>query len=526
MSKKTAIIIGAGPAGLTAASELVEHTDIEPVVLEMTDDIGGISKTVNYKGNRMDIGGHRFFSKSDRVMQWWLRFFPLQGAPARDDRLLGRDVPLSPEPNAPDPETADRVMLSRPRVSRILYERTFYDYPISLNWNTVSNLGPGRLMKTAFSYGCAHLKPIRNVASLEDFFINRFGRELYLTFFKDYTEKVWGIACNQISPEWGQQRVRGLSLSKAVADALVRLVVRDGSVGQKKTETSLIQQFLYPKLGPGQLWEQVADYVQGKGGSVQRRRRVVGLKCRGRRIVEVRVQDPDGGEVTTLPADYVFSSMPVVDLLAAMDEVVPPAVRNVARGLMYRDFITVGLLVDRLNIRNQTKMKTVNDVIPDNWIYIQERDVKLGRLQIFNNWSPYMVQDPSKVWLGLEYFCNEGDALWSKPDGEFSQFAADELAKIGVIDRSAVLDSVVVRVPKSYPAYFGTYSQFPVIRGFVDQIENLFLVGRNGMHRYNNQDHSMLTAMAAVENIAQQVTRKDNVWDINAEQEYHEAKSA
>jgi protoporphyrinogen oxidase len=526
MSNKTAIIIGAGPAGLTAASELIEHTDITPIVCEMTGAIGGISRTVNYKGNRMDIGGHRFFSKSDRVMQWWLRHFPLQGAPARDDRLLERAVPLSTAPNAPDPETSDRVMLTRPRVSRIFFERTFYDYPISLNWNTMANLGPLRLMKTALSYGRAHLAPIRNVGSLEDFFINRFGRELYLTFFKDYTEKVWGIACNQISPEWGEQRVRGLSLSKAVADALLRLIVRDASIGQKNTETSLIQQFLYPKLGPGQLWEHVAACVQEQGGSVHLGHEIVGLKRQGRRIVEVTVRDAASGASSVWPADYVFSTMPVTDLLAALDGAVPAEVRQVSDGLMYRDFVTVGLLLDRLKIRNQTKIRTVNDLIPDNWIYIQERDVKMGRLQIFNNWSPYMVQDPHKVWVGLEYFCNEGDALWSQPDGDFARFAADELAKIGIIERRDVLDSVVVRVPKTYPAYFGTYDRFPVIRSFVDPIENLFLIGRNGMHRYNNQDHSMLTAMAAVENIVNGVTGKDNIWDVNAEQEYHETKAA
>ncbi len=526
MSKKTAVIIGAGPAGLTAAAELLERTDITPLVCERTDALGGISRTVNYQGNRMDIGGHRFFSKSERVMQWWLRFFPLQGAPACDDRLLGRDVPLNTDPGAPDPETADRVMLTRPRVSRILFERTFYEYPLAINWNTMANLGPWRLARNALSYGRAHLRPIRPVASLEDFFINRFGRELYGTFFKDYTEKVWGIPCNQISPEWGQQRVRGLSLSKAVADALLRLVRRDTSVGQKGTETSLIQQFLYPKFGPGQLWEHVAGYVEERGGSVHRGRQVVGLRREGNRLVEATVADVTSGKRTTLPVDYVLSTMPVPELLASMNGTVPGAVRRVAAGLMHRDFVTVGLLLRQLKIRNRTRIKTVGDIVPDNWIYIQERDVKLGRLQIFNNWSPYMVRDPGTVWVGLEYFCNEGDALWSKSDAAFAAFAAEELAQIGVIERGDVLDRVVVRVPKTYPAYFGTYNEFPVIRGFVDQIENLFLIGRNGMHRYNNQDHSMLTAMAAVENIAGQVTRKDNIWDINAEQEYHETKSS
>jgi protoporphyrinogen oxidase len=433
---------------------------------------------------------------------------------------------VATDPNAPDPEISDRVMLIRPRVSRIFFERTFYDYPISLSWNTVSSLGPRRLAKIAFSYGHACLRPIRKVESLEDFFINRFGKELYATFFRDYTEKVWGISCRQISPEWGEQRVRGLSLRKALAEVFRGRAARDASVEQREMETSLIRQFLYPKLGPGQLWEHVAEIVRQNGGYVHQGHRVVRLKCQGKRIVEVTVRQESQGRTLTIPADYVFSTMPVPELLASMNAVVPSTVRQVAEGLIHRDFVTVGLLLNRLKIRNETTMRTIDERIPDNWIYIQEREVKLGRLQIFNNWSPYMVRDPRTVWVGLEYFCNQGDPLWSKPDDALAEFAADELAHIDMIDRHDVLDSVVVRVPKTYPAYFGTYQQFPVIRAFVDQIENLFLVGRNGMHRYNNQDHSMLTAMVAVENITNQITAKDNIWAVNTEGEYHETKSS
>ncbi len=524
MTNQTAIIIGAGPAGLTAAYELVQRTDIKPVVYEATGDIGGISRTINYKGNRMDIGGHRFFSKSDRVMQWWKNILSVQGKPARDDILLGRDTSFLNGNGSADPEKTDEVMLIRKRLSRILFERRFYDYPIALSLDTFRNLGLVRIVKMALSYGKGRLLPIKKEKSLEDFFINRFGKELYLTFFKDYTEKVWGVGCDKIKPEWGAQRIKGLSISGAIAHAAKKMLGRDESVAQKGTETTLIEQFLYPKFGPGQMWQEVAAIVREKDGEVHLRHKVTGLKLRDNGITEAQIQDQDTGSTITKAADYFFSTMPVKDLIESFDSDVPAKVKQVADGLVYRDFITAGLLLKKLKIQNQTKLKTVNNIIPDNWIYIQEKDVKLGRLQIFNNWSPYMVADPDTVWMGLEYFCNENDELWNKPDADFAEFAADELAHIGIIDKADVLDSVVVRMPKTYPAYFGSYEQFDVIRAFTDKIENLFLVGRNGMHRYNNQDHSMLAAMTAVDNIVEGVRSKDNIWTVNTEDEYHEEK--
>jgi protoporphyrinogen oxidase len=524
MTNQTAIIIGAGPAGLTAAYELVQRTDIKPVVYEATGAIGGISRTINYKGNRMDIGGHRFFSKSDRVMQWWRNILPMQGKPARDDILLGRDTSFLSGNGSVDPEKIDEVMLIRNRLSRILFERRFYDYPISLSIDTFRNLGLGRIVKIALSYGKAHLLPIKNEESLEDFFVNRFGKELYLTFFKDYTEKVWGVGCDKIRPEWGAQRIKGLSITGAIAHAAKKMLGRNESVAQKGTETTLIERFFYPKFGPGQLWEAVAAIICEKGGEVHLRHKVTGLKLQGKTIIEAQIQDQSSGSTITKTGQYFFSTMPVKDLIGAFDSDVPVKVKQVADGLVYRDFITVGLLLKKLKIQNRTKLKTINNIIPDNWIYIQEPDVKLGRLQIFNNWSPYMVKDPDTVWMGLEYFCNENDELWNKPDTEFAEFGADELAQIGIIEKADVLDSVVVRVPKTYPAYFGSYDQFNVIRAFVDTIENLFLVGRNGMHRYNNQDHSMLAAMTAVDNIVEGVKFKNNIWAINTEDEYHEEK--
>jgi protoporphyrinogen oxidase len=524
MTKKRAIIIGAGPAGLTAAFELLEKTDILPIVFEMSGDIGGISKTVNYKGNRIDIGGHRFFSKSDRVMQWWLERMPVQGFPARDDLILDRKVPLSTREGAPDPEKEDRVFLVRNRLSRIFFLRKFFDYPVALNRDTVSNLGMTRMVKIALSYLKARLFQIRPEKNLEDFFINRFGKELYGTFFRDYTEKVWGVPCTAIKQEWGAQRIKGLSITTALLHAARRMIRRDNTLTQKDTETSLIEQFLYPKFGPGQLWEEVAKKIVEQGGELHLNCEVTKLACLNGRIQSVQARNASTGEIIEQSGDYVISTMPVSELISALDADMPDRVRQTANGLMYRDFMTVGLLLKKLKIKNTTRHKSLHDILPDNWIYIQERDVRIGRLQIFNNWSPYLAHDPETVWIGLEYFCTEGDLLWSKTDDDFAAFAINELATIDIIDRNAVIDSCVLRVKKAYPAYFGSYDDFHVIKEFTDKIENLFLIGRNGMHRYNNADHSMLTAMVAVENIINRTTEKSNIWAVNTEEEYHESR--
>lgn len=521
---KNAIIIGAGPAGLTLAYELLEKTDIVPIIFEMTPDIGGISKTVEYKGNRIDIGGHRFFSKSEKIMQWWRNILPLQGQPSIDDKILNRKIPL--EKGSPDPENTDKVMLFRSRLSRILFLRKFFDYPVSLSLNTFSNLGVFRIIKIGLSYIQIRIFPKRE-KSLEDFFINRFGNELYLTFFKDYTEKVWGVPCSEIKPEWGAQRIKGLSITKTVLHALKKPFSqksKNDKMSQKNQETSLIEQFMYPKLGPGYMWETVAEVVKSKGAMINLNQKVVGINYEGNEISSISIQNEQTGEIKDYKADYYISSMPVKDLIKAMGDNIPSNVRDVAQGLQYRDFITVGLLLDKLKIKNTSKVPTINDIIPDNWIYIQEKDVKLGRLQIFNNWSPYLVKNQENVWLGLEYFCNEGDELWSMSDEEFSKFAIDELAKIEIIDKKDVLDSVVIRMPKAYPAYFGSYDNFDAIKDFVNNFENLFLVGRNGMHRYNNMDHSMLSAMLTVDNIINNIKTKDNIWGVNAEESYHEGK--
>jgi len=516
------IIIGAGPAGLTAAQQLLDRTGERPLVVEATGAVGGISRTVEYQGNRIDIGGHRFFSKSDRVMQWWRRVLPVQGAPSRDDRVLGRPVDL--EPGGPDPDQVDEVMLVRQRMSRIYFLRSFFPYPISLSAATIRRLGLVRTTRMGLSYLWACVPPARPERNLEDFFVNRFGFELYATFFRDYTEKVWGVPCSHIDPEWGAQRVKGLSVARALWHALRKLVPGGGGMAQKSTETSLIERFYYPKLGPGQLWEVVARRVVEQGAELRMHTRVVGLRFAdatggGRRITAVTLEDLTGTR-ETVPCSWVFSSMPVVDLLEALQPApatapVPAEVLEVARGLVYRDFITVGLVLKELR----------GGPLPDTWIYVQERDVRMGRIQVFNNWSPYLVADPTTTWLGLEYFCTEGDDLWSRDDGDIAAFAADELAAMNLADRAAVLDSVVIRSPKTYPCYFGTYGRFDVIRRWTDGVANLFLVGRNGMHRYNNADHSMLTAMEAVDAIADGTVDRERIWSVNAEQDYHEEKS-
>lgn len=536
---KKAVIIGAGPAGLTAAYELLDKTDVVPVVLEARERTGGLSTTINYKGNRIDIGGHRFFSKSDRVMDWWLRILPVQGAPARDDLLLGRElnldraggrrVPVDDEEkaaHAPDPEKCDEVMLIRKRLSRIFFLRKFFPYPISLNLSTIFNLGVLRTTKIGLSYLKAFLFPIRREESLEDFFINRFGRELYKTFFEDYTEKVWGVPCRMIKPEWGAQRIKGLSVSRALLHALKRMVRRESTLDQKGTETSLIEQFLYPKYGPGQMWEAVAALVKEKGGDIRLGMEVVEIELQAELIRAVIARNTATGELERFEGDYVFSSMPVKDLVSSFGAGVPSDVKEVAEGLVYRDFVTVGVLLRQLAIKNRTGIPTLHDLVPDNWIYIQESDVKIGRLQIFNNWSPYMVSDPETVWIGVEYFCQEGDEFWRRTDSALSDLAVEELARIGFIEPDDVLDTVVIRMPKAYPAYFGTYDRFQEIRAFLDRCKNLFPIGRNGQHRYNNQDHSMLAAMAAVQNILSGEESKENLWSVNAEQDYHEERNS
>jgi protoporphyrinogen oxidase len=364
------------------------------------------------------------------------------------------------------------------------------------------------------------LFPPKQIDNLEQFFIGRFGRELYLTFFKSYTEKVWGVPCEDICAEWGVQRIKGLSIRKTISHMFEKKFKQSEDVRQKNTETSLIEKFMYPKLGPGQLWEIVADKVRSMGGAIYTEQDVEQILTDGKRVTAVVTRDGEGSR-REFQGDYFFSTMPVKELVGALKTDVPKNVREVSENLQYRDFITVGLLVNKLAVKDKDNPKTL---IKDNWIYIQEPEVNAGRLQIFNNWSPYMVRDPNTVWIGVEYFCYETDDMWDLPDNEMAALARRELATIGIIREADVLDATVIRVPKTYPAYFGAYERFTEVRSYLDEFENLFLVGRNGMHRYNNQDHSMLTAMTAVDNIIEGRIDKENIWAVNTEMEYHEEK--
>jgi protoporphyrinogen oxidase len=500
--------------------------------------MGGISRTVNYKGNRIDIGGHRFFSKSDRVMNWWLSHLPLESEPTAGNTITYHHqsrnlVSLQHSGNgngngaagrvegSPQGTANDKVMLVRNRKSRIYFLRKFFEYPISLSPATLRNLGLWRTIRIGMSYLRRALFPLDRVVNLEQFFINRFGEELYRTFFKSYTEKVWGVPCEEIDAAWGEQRIRKLSIGKTILHAVQKLFSRPTDVAQKEVETSLIERFLYPKYGPGQMWEEVARKVLDMGGAIHTELSAERLVTDNGKIRAVICRDSNG-QLREFVGDLFFSTMPVKELVQSLDCEVPPAVRTISNGLQYRDFITVGLLLQDLKIMEGAH--NGKRLISDNWIYIQEPDVLAGRLQIFNNWSPGMVADPTKVWVGVEYFCNEGDELWRSSEADLTALAREELDKIGIIEKSSVLDSTVLRMPKSYPAYFGTYQDFPQVQAYLDSFENLFLLGRNGMHKYNNQDHSMLTAMTAVDNILEARVDKSNIWAVNTEMEYHEAR--
>lgn len=516
---KKAIIIGAGPAGLTAAYELLKKSkDIEVTVLEESDCFGGISKTVEYKGNRMDMGGHRFFSKSQEVNAWWNKMLPMQGKPALDDILLKRHVSLVK--NGSNPEKEDQVMLIRHRVSRILFNSKFYDYPISLKLETFKNMGIFNTVKVGVSYlaSLVHKLPENN---LENFYINRFGRKLYSMFFEYYTENLWGRHPREIDASWGAQRVKGLSIIAVINDVFGKILKKKN----RKVETSLIEEFKYPKLGPGQLWDVTAAEVEKLGGTIIKNAKVTKLHKNKNNIITSLVYEKDGKECT-LEGDYFISSMPLKELVYGMNDV-PAEPRKIAAGLPYRDYMTLGVLVSKLNLVNKTRIKTVGNIVPDCWVYVQDRNVKLGRFQIYNNWSPYMVKDlRHTIWIGLEYFVNEGDKFWNMTEKQFSKVGISEMIKLGLIDSpKMVIDTHMEKVKKAYPAYFDTYNEIDKLIKYLNTIDNLYCVGRNGQHRYNNIDHSMITSFETVKNILTGNKDKTNIWNVNAEQEYHERKN-
>ncbi|MBQ6774665.1 MAG: NAD(P)/FAD-dependent oxidoreductase [Synergistaceae bacterium] len=508
------LIIGAGPAGLTAAYELLakNNNDHEVIILEESSYMGGICKTVIHNGNYLDLGGHRFFTRVQEVSNWWQNIMPSQGALPYDYKTLGREAVITP--GGPDPEKTDRVMLLRNTLSRILFKRKFFDYPVSLRLSTLRNMG----FITSITAGFSYIKSLifrRKENSLEDFYINRFGKKLYSMFFENYTQNLWGRHPSEISPEWGSQRIKGLSIA-----AIIRDLFHSDS---KRSEPSLSNNFAYPKLGPGQLWEITAQEIIKLGGRIITGAKVIALNKSGDVITGLEyVKD---NQTVTLTGDIIISSMPLKDLIAGLNDV-PERIKFIASGLPYRDYMIAGILIKSLALKNETRIRTLGGIVPDNWIYVHDKSVKMGRIQVFNNWSPYMVNDVEHtVWLGLEYFCNEGDSFWSMSDSEFAELAVNEMLKLGLIKSlDDVLDSHVERVRKAYPAYFDTYEHIDELREFLDSINNLYCVGRNGQHRYNNIDHSMCTAFEAVKNILSGTQDKSNIWNVNTDKEYNESR--
>ena len=512
MEKKKVIVIGAGPAGLTAAYELAKTGRYDVLVLEADHQVGGISRTINYKGNLIDIGGHRFFSKSDQVLEWWAQFLPVIDTTqdhqeiTYHNRTKGIDNLVL--------KSAENAMLIRPRLSRIYFKQRMYDYPLKISLKMMLNLGKKRSLRMMRDLIKSWLFPIRPEKNLEDFYINRFGNEIYRMFFKDYTKKVWGKACKDISAEWGRQRVKSLNVPELVWNSLTRML-GIGRFTNRNASRSLIEKFLYPAKGPGMLWEKVASECLAMGVELRQGAHVRQLSVENGRISSVCWHE-GGGDHSASP-DLVLSTMPLRHLFRSMGDAVPPAVAEVASNLEYRDFLIVGLKLERLCFDSEQ-----GHDIRDNWIYIQDKGVKVGRLQLFNNWSPFMVSGGGQ-WIGAEYFCDKGDDLWDMRDEDLIRLALEELASIGILETDKYVDGTVFRCPKAYPSYTGIYTDIQCLRDHMETIGNLYPMGRNGLHKYNNQDHSMLTAFKAVELIERGETSKEELWTVNTEDDYHES---
>jgi len=464
-----AVIIGGGPAGLTAGRELIKFGQ-RPTILEKTERVGGLSCTVKYKGFHFDMGGHRFFTKVDEVKKIW-------------QEVLGGEF------------------LRRPRLSRIFYQNKFFYYPLK-PLNALWGLGFWQALLVVFSYLKWQIRPYPREDTFEQWVTNRFGKRLFSIFFKTYTEKVWGIPCSVLRAEWAAQRIKDLSLRTVLVSMFFK---------PKRTIKTLIEEFDYPRLGPGMMWEAVAAEIEEHGGTLHLDSNVIRVLRTGNHIDGVVIAR--GGREETIRGTDFISSMPVSELVLKLSPSAPPDVLEAARQLTYRDFLTVCLIVRK------------RDLFPDNWIYVHSPNVKVGRIQNFANWSPDMVPDPSKSSLGLEYFCTEGDALWNTPDAELIELGTQELAAIGLASRTDIEDGCVFRVPKAYPVYDASYGEvIRHVREFVDGLENLQSVGRNGLHRYNNQDHAMLTGVLAVRNLV--LAENHDLWNVNTEAEYHEEITA
>lgn len=472
------IIIGAGPAGLTAAYELLRHSsEAEVILIEQDDYVGGISKTVQYKDNRMDIGGHRYFSNNTYINQWW------KSVCDRED-----------------------IIIEKKRKSQILYKRKLFSYPVKLSLSTLRNLGIANSVSVVFSFFKAQLNfKIDPSKSLETFYIKSFGKKLYSLFFEDYTFKVWGKHPSQINSTWGSQRVKGLSI----------LTILNG-IAKNKDDAKF---FKYPQCGSGQLWECVADKIEDMGGTIIKNAKVNKIISNSKNVIE-RIQYEQNGQQMEIDDNFeLISSMPLKDLVNGMSGV-PNNLKAIANNLPYRDFIIAGVLIDR----NKINGKYAERLLSNHWIYVQDKTVKVGRIQIFNNWSAELVKDEQNtIWIGLEYFATEGDMLWSIDESQFINLCIDELLALNIVNsRDAVLDAHIKKQEKAYPAYWGSYNDLSVLSEYLSKIKNLYCIGRNGQHKYNNIDHSMLSAFAAVNCIVNCIDDKSAIWNVNTDKEYNE----
>ncbi len=519
-NKRKILIIGAGPAGLAAAYKLVKSPETEIIIWDKNAQVGGISQTIQNNGWRFDLGPHRFFTKNKEVNDFWEEILPLQGVPTQEDLRWQKHNPLSQKLNAPDPEKDDRVMLSKNRYTRMFFQGKFFDYPLKLNLSNIFKLGLLQGALIFLSYLKTKISPCRPEISLEDFYINRFGKKLYQFFFKDYTEKVWGLPCSQIPKEWGAQRVKDLSLTKMINDFITKTI----GIKPKNQFTSLTAHFSYPKYGAGHFYQTLADDLTKKGVTITLNTKLTELTYVNNQIKKAHGQNKAGQTIETTEISEVISTMPIKDLIASLNPVAPLEISKIAQTLPYRNSIIVAVLYKKLNLKNTSRLKTRADIIPDNWIYVQDSTVKLGRLSIFNNFSEFMLENRDWPLMSLEYFCNDDDILWQQSSAEIIQLAKLELEKTQIANEIDFIEARVVKVEKSYPAYFGAYASFPEIKKYLAGFTNLFPAGRNGQHKYNNMDHSIACGFEAANLILNNQKQHDSLWSINTENEYHEKK--